>query len=263
LANNQRRLLADPGIVEAFIANPLSPTPLLARVVETAMRGGLDTSTISGFKPLADAFFADLAGPDAEEVGGEPTIEELDEGALEDVANQGISEELFAQAVGEGSGVRTGADEDDGPEGEGEDDEEFRSRLPLWKLIDKMSIAQKVRLATVGTGEARRLLIRDVRPLVSMSVLRSPKLNNSEIAKFANDKALPKEVIDTIARSREWTRTYAVKLALLWHPKCPVGKASHFVRYMRRKDIVALARAKDVSGYIKGEARRIREKQGW
>jgi hypothetical protein len=261
LANNQQRLLTDTGIVEAFIANPLSPTPLLARVVETTMRGGVDTTEISGFKPLAEAFFADLTSSKETSDGLEPSLEGLEEGVLEQSASQGISDELFAQAVVDGQ-VPVAADAGDA-EGEEEEEGETRSRQPLWKLIEDMSVAQKVRLAMVGTTEARRILVRDVKAVVSLSVLRSPKLNTKDVAKFATDKAISKDVIHAIARSREWTKSYAVKLALLWHPKCPATRASHFVRYMHRKDIVALSRAKDVAGYVKSEARRIKDRQGW
>ena len=62
-----------------------------------------------------------------------------------------------------------------------EPQEEEEGSTALWKLISKMNMAQKVRLAMVGDINARKLLIRDVKRSVYMTVLRSPRLTVKEI----------------------------------------------------------------------------------
>ena len=48
-------------------------------------------------------------------------------------------------------------------------------RLTLAQRIMKMSIAEKIKLATKGNKEARSYLLRDSNKLVAVAVIRSPK----------------------------------------------------------------------------------------
>jgi hypothetical protein len=49
IASNQVRVVRQPEIIVALVKNSATPTPLLARVLETAIRNGVDTTRIPGF----------------------------------------------------------------------------------------------------------------------------------------------------------------------------------------------------------------------
>ncbi len=260
VASNQVRLVREPKIIESMIANPAAPTPILARIIETAIRNGVDTSGIAGFKPLAQAFFADLA-VDQEAEPEEETVEAEVADDFEDYedalgadgfdddlfAGMGIDdEELEALLTGSVSGL---ADDDGQPK-------------PMWKMIGEMSVPQKVRLALMGDAAARKMLIRDPKKTVSQAVLGSPRITYKEIAVYAHDKSLDGELIRKIANNREWTKNYAVIHSLVQNPKCPPNKTMSFIKSLRRKDLQILANLRDVPGPVRRTAKNMLNKRG-
>ena len=257
IASNQVRLLRCFEIIESLILNAATATPTLARVVETAVRSDIDIQKVKGLKPLAEAFFSDLQSVRSEDFEStdaipEALVDSLKIGELEEVAeDQSSSLAPAAMEVLLQGGI---------PVVEEEDSDGVK---PLWKMINDMSIPDKVRLALAGSTEARKILIKDPKRIVANSVLRSPMLTEKEVAYFCTDKALSAEIVQIIARSREWTRTYAVRLSLLWNPKCPTRRVSTFLNGLRRKDLVQLARAKDVPAHVSRAAKQIKNKRGW
>ena len=262
VASNQVRLVREPKIIENMIANPAAPTPILARIIETAIRNGVDTGSIAGFKPLAQAFFADLAfdeetGQVEEQVqeAAEEEVEQyvdefddLDDGFDDDLfAGMGIDDaELEALLTG---GTTNAVDESGQPK-------------PMWKMIGEMSVPQKVRLALMGDAAARKMLIRDPKKTVSQAVLGSPRLTYKEIAVYAHDKALDGELIRKIANNREWTKNYAVIHSLVQNPKRPPNKTMTFIKSLRRKDLQILANLRDVPGPVRRTAKNMLNKRG-
>ncbi len=127
----------------------------------------------------------------------------------------------------------------------------------LWKKVAAMSISQKVRAALLGNTEVRMLLVRDTRRLVFMSVLKSPRLNEKEIIFYARSRNLNEEIIRSIAFSRDWTKNYAVRAALVSNPKCPPNQAATFLRTLTTRDIKHLSQSKDVPGFIARSAKNL------
>ena len=134
VASNQVRLVRAPAIIEAMIANPSSPTPILARVIETALRNGVDTSEIVGFRPLAQAFFAELdtanqVEPEEDEgdADGEPVEDDFDMQIFDAGLFEGVGiddDELEALLTGNTDGLV----------------DEEGNKKPMWKAIEDMSV---------------------------------------------------------------------------------------------------------------------------
>ena len=136
-------------------------------------------------------------------------------------------------------------------------EENEKESAALWAKIAKMSVAQKVRYALLGDESVRALLIRDTRRMVYLSVLKSPRLTDKEIAGFAKSRNLSEEVIRLIAGDRDWTKSYVVKLSLVTNPKCPPNTAVNFLRIMNTKDIKNISGSRDVPGYVARQAKQI------
>jgi hypothetical protein len=132
----------------------------------------------------------------------------------------------------------------------------------LFGIIQSMSVMQKIKLARMGNKEARGLLIRDRNKLVAISAVTSPKNTVQEITKIATARNVSDEVLRLIARNREWTREYQVKLGLAGNPKCPLPEAIKFVNYLQDRDLRQLMRSRDVPRAISTQARRILMKKG-
>lgn len=272
IAANQRRLIREPLIIAALVANAATPTPTLAPVIETALRNDVDTSRIPGFKQLAEAFFGDLShiqtahaarADGGDEARDEASVQEAPTLTLElsPDAQGGADEDHLETLLRLSAAEPDPSDEDrllrrvhqDQEDEEAEDDD----KKSLWGKINDMNVPQKVRLALMGDASARAILIRDAKKTVAMATIRSPRMTLKEVAGFAQNKAIAEDVIRHIARNREWTKNYSVRLALVKNPKCPTSQAVNFLAGLRNQDIRNLARARNVPAYVARAAKGI------
>ncbi len=127
----------------------------------------------------------------------------------------------------------------------------------LGERFDKMTVPQKIRFAMHGNREARAVLIRDPNKEVSRSVLKSPKLSESEIQAFAAMRNLPDELLRVIGESRQWTRNYTVVQNLVRNPKTPPLTALHLLNRLHWKDLTQLSRDRAVSEAVRRNAQRM------
>ena len=108
------------------------------------------------------------------------------------------------------------------------------------QVLANLSIMQRMKLATKGTKEHRSQLIRDPNKLVSMAVLSSPKITESEIETYAKLTSLTEDVLRVIGTNRAWTKNYGVVAALAKNPKTPPALSMTFLQRLNEKDLKAL-----------------------
>jgi len=232
LANNQQRMLRCPEIVEALGSNPLTGRAQIDRIL----------SFLGLQRHAAEELDEELARS-----SDEPPEAVTDETALAALrAILGDDAEAFAHELTE----------------EQEAELSDAQRGNLYALIQNMSVFQKIKLARMGNKEARGLLIRDRNKIVAAAAIRSPKIQESEIEGFAKARNVSDEVLRIIAANREWTRSYAVKLAMAWNPKVPQPVAMKFLNYLQDRDLQQIMKSKDVPSAISTHARRILAKKG-
>jgi hypothetical protein len=231
VGNNQTRLLRAPHIVDALGENPLTGKATIDRILSFL---GLE-------RPAAEeSDTSDLASAQsAEEITDEAAL-----ATLRSILGDDASE--FAKELLEDS----------------DEDLDEVTKGNLVALIAKMNVMQKVKLARMGNKEARGLLIRDRNKIVATAAIRSPRINDTEVAGFAKSRNLSDDVMRIIASNREWTKNYAVKLALVMNPKCPVTFSVKFMNFLQEKDLRSLVKSKDVPAVISTHARRNLSKKG-
>jgi hypothetical protein len=132
----------------------------------------------------------------------------------------------------------------------------------LYNRIQQMSVTEMVQLATMGTKEARNLLIRNPNRIIVQAVLNSPKITDEEVISFAGNKNLPKEVSVTISNKKEFIKNYRVKAALVNNPKTPLPTAIKFLRYLLPKDLRNISKSKNVPTVLAKTAIKILENKG-
>ncbi len=134
-------------------------------------------------------------------------------------------------------------------------------RLTLSQRVSKMSVSEKIKLATLGNKEARGLLMRDTNRLVAVAVIRSPRLTDGEVLTVANNRAVIEDVLRVIYNNREWTKNYALRLALVKNPKTPLAISMRYLSGMRESDVVSLARNKNIPSGIQVLAKKMMDKK--
>jgi hypothetical protein len=138
-----------------------------------------------------------------------------------------------------------------GPEGE----EEQRKRVNMTQRILKMSVSEKIKLATLGNKEARTILLRDSNRLVCLAAVTSPRISDGEILSLANSRTVNADVLRHIYTTREFTKTYVIKVSLVKNPKVPLPTALKMLFTLQEKDIKELARDRNVPQTIQAQAK--------
>ena len=222
ISQNQERMMRHEEIVDALGGNPLTGRAVIERILS--------------FLGLEDRETTDDHEEGLEDEDAEAAVLELLGEDMSDIAR------LLAA--------------------EGGDDLDESIEGSLYAAVQKMSVMQKIKLARVGGKEARAMLVKDRNRIVSSSVLGSPKLTETEVVGFAQNRSIGDELLRIIANNRDWTKNYQIKLALSSNPKTPTPQAIKFLNYLQDKDLKTLMKSRDVPSNISTHARRILSKKG-
>jgi hypothetical protein len=143
-----------------------------------------------------------------------------------------------------------------GDEGQPPETAEQQGRkLTITQRILKMSVSEKIKLATLGNKEARTILLRDANKLVCMAAVTSPRITEGEIMTLSNSKTTNAEVLRFVYSNRELMRNYALRLSLVKNPKVPLPTALRFLQALQERDIRELARDRNVPNTIQSQAK--------
>jgi hypothetical protein len=123
--------------------------------------------------------------------------------------------------------------------------------------IAKLDIKGRIQLAMKGTKEERSLLIRDGTKIVALAVLESPKVTDSEVEKFANQKNVLEAVLRGVTLKRRFIKQYAILRNLAFNPRTPIDVALGLVKYLLTADLKNLSGNKEVSDTVRKMATRM------
>ena len=137
-----------------------------------------------------------------------------------------------------------------------EEEFEVDSGLALDR-IQRMSVPDKLQLALAGDREERMILIRDSNKMVASTVLKSPKMNEKDIAAVAALRNVDVDILRGISRTKKWLKNYSVAQALVENPKTPVGVAITLLSRLQTKDLKFLAENRNVAEVVRRGAKRI------
>jgi hypothetical protein len=152
-----------------------------------------------------------------------------------------------------------GDEQGDEPLLDGSEDREKKSdedEQTTLQRIAAMSVAQRVVVAMKGTREERGILIRDSNKLVTVAVLSSPKLTETEVESIAKMTTVSEEALRIIGRTRAWMKNYAVMAALARNPKAPVALSMNLLARLTEKDLRAISTDRNVPDVVRQSAKR-------
>jgi hypothetical protein len=116
----------------------------------------------------------------------------------------------------------------------------------LYGQIMKMSVSEKIKLATIGNREARNILIKESNRIVLSAIINSPKMTEDDALMYASNRSLADEVIKLITLKKEFLQNYKIKLALVTNPKTPPTISLKLLNHVMEKDLRRIAKDKNV-----------------
>ena len=123
--------------------------------------------------------------------------------------------------------------------------------------ISKLDIKGRIQLAMKGSKEERSLLIRDGTKVVALAVLESPKVTDSEVEKFANQKNVLEAVLRGITMKRRFIKQYAILRNLTFNPRTPIDVSLGLIKHLLTADLRTLSGNKEVSDTVRKLATRM------
>ncbi|MEO7095741.1 MAG: hypothetical protein ABI175_20955, partial [Polyangiales bacterium] len=132
---------------------------------------------------------------------------------------------------------------------------------PLEQRIRDMTVSQKIRTAMLGGPSARALLVRDKNRLVAQAVIRSPLIQDPEVANIAASRAVSEDVLRLIGSNGEFTKSHQIKYNLVANPKTPVAISMRLLQHLRLDELKKLAKSRNVSGQVAKMARQEMDKK--
>ena len=132
----------------------------------------------------------------------------------------------------------------------------------IYQLVVKMNTGEKLKLALSGNKAARDLLIKDSNKVVSMAVLKNPKITEEEVQRLALTKGTNDEMLRHISRNKEWVKSYGIRVGMLTNPKTPLTISLKLLDSVYEKDLHSVAKSKNVPNALASAARRKLEAKG-
>jgi len=225
---NELRLLRHEPIVRALCSNPNVLASTIDGACDFCVRNGL---TLLDVPQLVEAH--------RRVYGVDPTVRPAD---------QETAAQLLAEFSAE---LALEADEQRGPEGI----EEVQKKLNMTQRVLRMSVSEKIKLATRGNKEARTILLRDSNKLVCMAAVTSPRLTDGEVLSLSTSRTVNADVLRFIFSTRDFVKVYAIKSALVKNPKVPLPTALKLMFTLQEKDIRELSRDRNVPQTIQAQAK--------
>lgn len=235
IATNEQRMLMFPTVIEKLYLNKRVRMSTADRLIELAVRNGLELS-LPAFREAAAAIKNELIAEPTEE----PTYDD----------------QLFAETVTIAQQSDIDPSSEDTHEVDDEGEEKLREKfLPLHARLAQMTVSQKIRCATLGTSAERLMLVRDSNRLVSSSAAKSPLMKENEVVCLSASRALSDDVLRIFASNRDFTRNYQVKMNLISNPRTPFTFVARLIPHLRESDLRTLAKSKNVTGTVSTAAR--------
>lgn len=225
IAANEQRLLRAPLIISGMYENQEARASTTNRAIELAIRNDVEVPGVAGWDELRSALLDSGrdAAPAEEEVAADEAERELDDQPMKVILEQ-------------------------------------TARNPV--QVHQLKVPTQIRIAQHGAKQAIFELLRSTKKAVSRAAIRSPKIKESDAAKIAGNTSLSESVIEEVARRRDWTKLYAVKLALVNNPKCPLPAAMRMMPHLREKNIRELSRSRSIPAALRAQARKLLTQRG-
>lgn len=135
-------------------------------------------------------------------------------------------------------------------------------RQTLLQKISRMTVAEKINAALMGSQDERIILVRDSNKAVARAVLQSPKLSDQEVENIATMKNVSEEILRLVAMNRKFIRSYNIARNLINNPRTPVDTGLPLIRRLNDRDLKELSRNKNVAEVIRRMADKlIRQKE--
>lgn len=123
--------------------------------------------------------------------------------------------------------------------------------------IRMLPVPARLKLARGASRQLRTFLMRDSNVQVALAALFGNPLSDQEVEHAASSRAVGVEVLEGIAKKREWVSRYNVAKLLVQNPRTPLPISLKLVNRMSVRDLRELGRDKNIADAVRSTALRL------
>ncbi len=123
--------------------------------------------------------------------------------------------------------------------------------------IRLLPIPVRLKLARGASRVMRGILLRDSNIQVALSALLGNNLSDQEVEHTAASRAVAEEILEAIAKKRDWVSRYNVAKCLVSNPRTPLPIAIRLIPRLGVRDLRDLGRDKNVPDAVRSTALRL------
>lgn len=123
--------------------------------------------------------------------------------------------------------------------------------------IRLLPVPARLKLSRGAPRLLRQILLRDTNALVAVSVVMNNALSDQEVEQLAASRSVVEEVLDVIAKRREWIGKYNIMKLLVHNPRTNLATALRFVPKLAVRDLRDIGRDRNVSDAVRSTALRL------
>lgn len=114
-----------------------------------------------------------------------------------------------------------------------------------------MRLAERIERASRGGPSEITFFLHDTAVEVLQALLRNPFFTEEHLLALLQRKDVPREVLQSVADSQEWMKSYPIKLALVRHPRTPRLVSLRVLKHLYLFDLVTVIQQPTVGAEIK------------
>ncbi len=126
----------------------------------------------------------------------------------------------------------------------------------IYKLLKSLTVGQKIKVALTGGKAIRGFLVNDTNKVVCSAVLKNPRITEDEVLRVITSKSTSDDMLRQVGRHKEWIKNYNIKINMVLNPKTPLQTSLKFLDHLYEKDLMSIAKGKNVPSVLASAARR-------
>ncbi|HEY7215556.1 MAG TPA: hypothetical protein VIC28_13080 [Thermoanaerobaculia bacterium] len=142
-----------------------------------------------------------------------------------------------------------------------------RNEPPVGEIDEKTGLSEgqirllpvpaRLKLARGAPRALRAILMRDSSAQVAVAVVLNNSLSEQEVEQTAGNRSVNEEVLETIAKKREWVNRYVITKALVQNPRTPLATAIKLIPRLSVRDLREIHRDRNVADAVRATALRL------
>lgn len=131
----------------------------------------------------------------------------------------------------------------------------------LLNRVDKLTLGERIASARRCSHALIKVLLFDPDPKVFAALLVNQRLREDDLLLLASSTEATREQLRMIGDDKRWSYRYAIRKALVLNPTTPRSTAAAQLRFLSRRDLVAIHRNPATSVYMRRCIERIRDER--